>query len=457
MAAAKELRMPTIAKLRDTEDYKAWATGMSFWLKREKRWGYVTGCVPAEDWDPEVDEATLCDIGLMVDPSVYVHLHDATTAADAWNALAKAYAVTGVTGRFGLMSRLYAVRLDNFKCISDYLKEIMNITQQLASMGKVIDDEDVGFIMLNGLPKEYRPMVLALGAAHEKVTSQMVKDCLLGDEQRDKQEDSTASALWTRGHTSWRSKGHHPKGHHSGKRSESSNFNDGNQGQHSSSSNSESSNSNSNVTKYNCGKCGKIGHKRKDCPVRQQDSESPHGSGKKNTTFKAMHVASIVSEKRDHWVIDSGCDNHMSNRDDWMLNYNHRKVNIAVANDSKEAGLGVGDVVVHIAEGTKVIEQVLHVPGISTNLLSVSKVVQKNLVLVFTKEGCSFYHMNDFQVSGEVRATASLINGLFVLDQKPVSETGNEADFQSISRQTVRKLIAQQSLMCLVNKVGLFS
>ena len=61
------------------------------------------------------------------------------------------------------------------------------------------------------------------------------------------------------------------------------------------------------------------------------------------------------------------------------------------------------------------------------------------------------------QVSGEVRATASLINGLFVLDQKPVSETGNEADFQSISRQTVRKLIAQQSLMCLVNKVGLFS
>jgi len=52
--------------------------------------------------------------------------------------------------------------------------------------------------MLNGLPKEYRPMVLALGAAHEKVTSQMVKDCLLGDEQRDKLEDSTASALWTR-------------------------------------------------------------------------------------------------------------------------------------------------------------------------------------------------------------------------------------------------------------------
>jgi len=72
MAAAKELRMPTIAKLRGTEDYKAWATGMSFWLKREKRWGYVTGRVPAEDWDPEVDEATLCDIGLMVDPSVYV-------------------------------------------------------------------------------------------------------------------------------------------------------------------------------------------------------------------------------------------------------------------------------------------------------------------------------------------------------------------------------------------------
>ena len=66
----KELHMPSIAKLEGTEDYKSWAFGMMLWLKREKRWGYVNNTIPAEEWEAEVDEETLCDIGLIVDTSV---------------------------------------------------------------------------------------------------------------------------------------------------------------------------------------------------------------------------------------------------------------------------------------------------------------------------------------------------------------------------------------------------
>jgi hypothetical protein len=44
---------------------------MMLWLKRGKRWRYINNTVPAEEWEAEVDEATLCDIGLMVITSVF--------------------------------------------------------------------------------------------------------------------------------------------------------------------------------------------------------------------------------------------------------------------------------------------------------------------------------------------------------------------------------------------------
>ena len=42
----------------------------------------------------------------------------------------------------------------------------MSLTQQLADIGKVVDDEDIGFIMLNGLTEDYKPMVRELEASN---------------------------------------------------------------------------------------------------------------------------------------------------------------------------------------------------------------------------------------------------------------------------------------------------
>jgi hypothetical protein len=149
----KELRIPSIAKLKGTEDYKSWTFSMMLWLKRGKRWCYVNNKVPAEKWEAEVDEETLCDIGLMVDTSVYVHLHDVKTSKEALDILAKTFPVTGRTGRYSLMRRLHAMKLENYNSISAYICEIMRLTQQLEDTGKVVDD-DIGFIMLNGLTPE---------------------------------------------------------------------------------------------------------------------------------------------------------------------------------------------------------------------------------------------------------------------------------------------------------------
>jgi hypothetical protein len=50
--------------------------------------------------------------------------------------------------------------------------------------------------MLNGLTDDYKPEIRALEAGSKELSSQMVKDFLLGDEQRDEQNERL-SAMWT--------------------------------------------------------------------------------------------------------------------------------------------------------------------------------------------------------------------------------------------------------------------
>jgi cytoskeletal protein CcmA (bactofilin family) len=49
--------------------------------------------------------------------------------------------------------------------------------------------------------------------------------------------------------------------------------------------------------------------------------------------------------------------------------------------------------------------------------LSASKIVEKDLVVVFTNEGGLIYHKDDCKIKGNVRATASHINGVFEIDE----------------------------------------
>ena len=49
------------------------------------------------------------------------------------------------------------------------------------------------FIILNGLTEDYKPMVRALEASNKELSSQMVKDCLYGDEQRDEQNEKLSA------------------------------------------------------------------------------------------------------------------------------------------------------------------------------------------------------------------------------------------------------------------------
>lgn len=103
------------------------------------------------------------------------------TSKEAWDALEKAYDDKGLNRKVRLMKTLFSMKRDNFHNMERYVNGILSTSEQLAGIGKPLDDEYIGIIMLQGLPEEYVPMTMALEHSWVAITSDLVKTKLLQD------------------------------------------------------------------------------------------------------------------------------------------------------------------------------------------------------------------------------------------------------------------------------------
>jgi hypothetical protein len=65
--------------------------------------------------------------------------------------------------------------------MESYVNEVMSLFQELTGMGKAVDNEFIGTVMLQGLPSDYESMVMALESLGALITSDFVKSKLLHD------------------------------------------------------------------------------------------------------------------------------------------------------------------------------------------------------------------------------------------------------------------------------------
>ncbi|BAT98175.1 hypothetical protein VIGAN_09180700 [Vigna angularis var. angularis] len=100
------------------------------------------------------------------------------------------------------------------------------------------------------------------------------------------------------------------------------------------------------------------------------------------------------------WYLDSGCSTHMTGRKDWfvrMQKVKNRKIKFA-DNSSLEAECS-GRVALRGEDGREVvIEEVLYVPGLKTNLLSLGQLLQKGYVMKMENNGLSIFNQEGKEV-----------------------------------------------------------
>lgn len=93
------------------------------------------------------------------------------------------------------------------------------------------------------------------------------------------------------------------------------------------------------------------------------------------------------------WFNDSGASQHMTPCADLLINKKPTSVSeIMTANATKVPVCGAGDVNVNVMSHEVDIKNVLCVPSLSANLLSVAEMIKNGNEIVFNKNGCSVFN-----------------------------------------------------------------
>lgn len=401
----------TLEKLEGTKNYNNWKFAMKMSLIMDGLWN----CILGTDTDATRDQRALAKICLNVQSACYAYIREANTSKEAWNNLQAAFEGKSLCRRLSLLRRLLRIKYEDFKSMDDYVSGLVSLVQQLADIGHKVDDEEVAMLLLGGLPIEFDPLVMGMEATHDRLSSETVKARLLSEDYRrvSGEVDTGDTALAVKKTTN------HSK-------------------------------------KLICHRCGKEGHIKPKCPqFKKEKKKQPKDLSKKDEDKLLLATSFAVgSFDKNSWYIDSGCTTHMSMRRDWFSKCSdHESKEIVIANNQKLHSKGAGNVKVNLKNNSeRIITDVIYVPGIAANLLSVNKMTEKGLIVVFDKEKCYIYNKSDCKIQGRSKVSASKINGIYRLDQPNTSSEKLNEESTAMLTTMVSKNIWHKRLAHLSQK-----
>lgn len=326
-------------KLKGRANFLDWKFQMKNSLLHDDLWNTVKGYPEGDETKEHVkvrkDERALSRINLMVEKCCFPYVMNCGTDKEAWTALERAFEDKGLNKRLILLQKLFSVKLVDYTTMDEYINAVMSISGQLSSMGKPVDDEFLGVILLKGLPKMYRPMVMALENVEVEITSDFVKNKLMQD--ADWNPDTKRQAIREEAALLSRDKPFKKK----------------------------------EKKIPSCWHCKEEGHFKMVCPKLKEEEDSKN-EGKSKALFSAFGTESVPANQFD-WYIDSGASRHMCSDEVKLMNFsqNHKGISVTVANGEKLVSRGSGNVPISLPYGNFVISDVVGVPGLPANLLSV--------------------------------------------------------------------------------------
>lgn len=106
----------------------------------------------------------------------------------------------------------------------------------------------------------------------------------------------------------------------------------------------------------------------------------------------------MVTTSEDHlqselWYLDTGCSNHMTSHKQWLCDLDTtRKTKVPFADDRTLCAEGIGNIVIKMRDGkTTLIENVLYVPDMKCNLLSIVQLVEKGFTVAMKQDATGMF------------------------------------------------------------------
>lgn len=378
----------SVPKLRGRENYSEWAFAVENFLLLDG----LNGCIKEETAEAadKIAQAR-AKLILTIDPALFIHVKETKTAAELWKKLKSLYDDAGFARKISLLRSLISVRLENMDNMASYVNRLIETAQRLRGTGFHIDDEWIGSLLLAGLPDKFAPMIMAIEHSGTKITADSVKTKLL-----EMEDDSNKGASAFVGKVGWHKKSGYNKTNKFGNKCQTSGV--------------THSNETSVRKEIRCYKCKQIGHVKSNCPSLKSNNNQATPN-----VFSAIFLSGQTFNKND-WYLDSGASVHITANKNWFTEAIISKwpMEIQVADKTKLAVECMGNLNITTVVDNKtfdvLVKDVLYVPDIATNLISVSQLIKNGNRVIFDNDGCKIFRGN------QLIAKATLMDNMYKLN-----------------------------------------
>ncbi|KAK2423561.1 hypothetical protein QL285_034009 [Trifolium repens] len=153
----------------------------------------------------------------------------------------------------------------------------------------------------------------------------------------------------------------------------------------------------------------------KVCTSQQQqqgDINIAHDQYEEDQELLLAILGFTTNKPSNEWLIDSGCTNHMTYDRDLFKELDKTSISkVIIGNGEQIAVECIGTISIKTHAGMKQISNVLYVPEINQNLLSVAQLLEKNYKVIFEHKSCVIKDQNNKEV-----ITSHIKGKRFVLD-----------------------------------------
>ena len=317
------------------------------------------------------------------------HVKSCKGAAEAWKTLCGIHETKGLANVLFLRRKFFTMKMQESDDLLQHINKVKTLADQLEALDVPVTEGDIVMTILESLPSSFENLIVAMETKDIKeltlayVTSRLMHEVTRKKEHQNAAVDNAALVA-----------------------------------QHKNASGGESSHARGEPLL--CFNCSKPNHLARNCWKKKgnQREKAHKAKVEEDQAFVASH--GDVESMRDDWIVDSGATTHMSpHRADFDTFESTSPRKVFMGDDSVLQAIGRGSILVDTKVGgcTKRIrfKDVLYVPKLQSNLLSVSKIVDKGLNVQIGALGCSIKALN-----GETQAIASRDGKLFRLRCKTV-------------------------------------
>lgn len=378
------------------KNYATWKLQCRMVLLKEGLWNIVDGTERNPDpkssetdkdkFQTRVDKA-LAIIVLSVDPSQLYLLGEPSDPVVVWKKLSDQFQKKSWVNKLELRKKLYALKLKDGDSVTEHIKSMTEIFNELSVIGSPINDEDRVVHLLASLPESFSMLVTALQSNAVVPDMEVVTERLLHEEskinEKSVSDDKQENALSVR----------------------SKRFN---------------------KNKLTCHLCGKVGHIKKNCWNLKRPKEKANfsqyrkredsSSSSSSAGFIACHALNAsVTVSKDDWIADSGATSHMCSDEQFFSDLhqlsNPEKVKLGDGRLVEATHSGTVILMMKLPDGVNKrckLSNVLFVPELCYNLLSISKATKFGYDLLFSGNNCKIFNRKN-----KLICVCSKINDLY--------------------------------------------